>query len=85
MWQLTSIRSQIVGYANRSCYCSIAVFMGPTVPKPPSPLPLCFSPPLFLLRFSQSNQALSFSLSFKRKRASQCEITVEDEIWWDLV
>lgn len=29
MWQLTSTRSQINGYANRPCYCSIAV-SGPT-------------------------------------------------------
>lgn len=68
MWQLTSIRSQIVGYANRSCYCSIAVYMGPTIPKPPPPLPLRFSPIYFCSDIlNQTKPSLFLSVSRERE------------------
>lgn len=86
MWQLTSTRSQINGYANRPCYCSIAV-RGPT-----NPLSFCsiyfpqiFHPPEASLPSShhqiyreRGSKSVCVCVSVLKKAH------IENEIWQDL-
>lgn len=81
MWQLTSIRSQIVGYANRSCYCSIAVFRVPPSPNPHPLFPFVSLLFIFAQIFSIKQSPLFFS-QFQEKES----FTVWDySRGWDMV